>query len=510
MEQQKKLLKICFTSDVHGYFYPTTYGDKQEKDMGLFQCVTDFCKDEHTLVIDGGDILQGSAFAYYCKQQLKSPKLIAEIMNDCGYDYYTLGNHDFNYGQEYQAEYRNAHRGKCVCQNVADTEGKVLYPYEIHKMPSGLRVGIVGIVTDYINVWEKAENLVGVRVTDPFEAARKALDELRGQVDLTICVYHGGFEREVTTGKVLSETRENVAYRICEELDFDILLTGHQHMSIDGQWLHGTYVVQPKDFAREYHYLEITVKDGKKEIYSERRVPRVRNLAGEGRQVVGDDLGDVLCRKYMDTEQNVQHWLDQPVGHLSRELAPGDKVDMALFGSPIADFLNKIQMYFSGAQLSSVGLANEITGFRKEVSMRDIIATYPYPNTLVVCKMNGRQLKTVMERSAEYFEVAADGSIQVAKSFLEPKVEHYNYDYYAGVTYDIDPTQPIGSRIVNLRYEGRAVREDDIFTLCLNNYRHTGTGGYEVYKECEVVREINTEMVELIMEYFIQNPYIEV
>lgn len=510
MKQQKRLLKICFTSDVHGYFYPTTYGDKQEKDMGLFQCVTDFRKDEHTLIIDGGDILQGSAFAYYCKQQLKSPRLIAEIMNDCGYDYYTLGNHDFNYGQEYQSEYRNAHHGKCVCQNVTDKEGNALYPYEIHKMPSGLRVGIVGIVTDYVNVWEKAENLAGVRVTDPFEAAKRALDELRGQVDITICIYHGGFEREVATGKVLSETKENVAYRICEELDFDILLTGHQHMSIDGQLLHGTYVVQPKDFAKEYHYLEIAVEDGKKEIYSERRIPRMKKVAKEGQQAADDDLGDALRRKYMDMEQNVQSWLDRPVGHLSRELAPTDKVDMALHGSPIADFLNRIQLYFSGAQLSAVGLANEIMGFRKEVSMRDIIATYPYPNTLVVCKINGKQLKKAMERSAEYFAVAEDGEVQVSKSFLEPKVEHYNYDYYAGVTYDINPAKPIGNRIVNLCYQGKAVCEEDTYTFCLNNYRHTGTGGYEVYKDCEVVREINTEMVELIMEYFAQNPYIEV
>ena len=509
MKPQKKLLKICFTSDVHGYFYPTTYGDKQEKDMGLFQCASDFFKDEDTLVIDGGDILQGSALAYYCKQQLKSPKLIAELMNDCGYDYYTLGNHDFNYGQEYLAEYRNAHHGRCVCQNVTDNNGNILYPYEIRTMPNGLRVGIVGIVTDYINVWEKAENLDGIKITDPLEAAKKALEELQGKVELTICIYHGGFERDITTGKVLSETTENVAYRICEELDYDILLTGHQHMSIDGQLVRGTYVVQPRDYAREYHYLEIVVEDGKKEISSERRSPKLKKSAGNEQVETQSDLGEILRSKYMDVEQRVQYWLDLPVGHLSRDLVPDDKVEMALHGTPIAEFLHRVQLYFSGAQLSSVGLANEITGFRKDVSMRDIIATYPYPNTLVVCKINGRQLKAVMERSAEYFAVAEDGSIQIDKSFLEPKVEHYNYDYYAGVSYTIDPTQPVGSRICNLSYQGKEVCADDEFTLCLNNYRYTGTGGYDVYRECDVVREINTEMVELIMEFFLQNPYVK-
>ncbi len=507
---KKKRLKIYFTSDVHGYFYPTSYGDTLEKNMGLFQCAAEFCKDEDTLILDGGDILQGSAFDCYCRQTLQSSRVIAEIMNDCGYDYYTLGNHDFNYGAEYQAEYRNAHHGRCVCQNVTDTDGNVLYPYEIKRMPGGLRVGIVGIVTDYINVWEKAENLVGVRITEPVEAARDALHKMRGQVDLTVCIYHGGFEREVATGRVLSETTENAAYRICEELDFDILLTGHQHMSIDGQWLNGTYVVQPKEYAKEYHYLEIAVEDGKKEIYSKRCIPKITQQERGKSKETKEDLGKILRDKYSSVEQKVQIWLDETVGHLSRALVPEDKVKMALYGSPIADFLNRVQLHFSGAQLSAVGLANEMAGFRKEVSMRDIIATYPYPNTLVVCRITGGQLKTAMERSAEYFAVAEDGKIEVSKSFLEPKVEHYNYDYYAGVTYDIEPAKPIGNRIQNLCCQGKPVQENDTFTLCLNNYRHTGTGGYEVYRECEVIREINTEMVELIMEYFMQNSYIEV
>lgn len=494
---KEKYLKICFTSDVHGYFYPTSYGDRVEKDMGLLQCAADFHKDEDTLVIDGGDILQGSAFASYCRQKLQSPEMIAQIMNDCGYDYYTLGNHDFNYGLEYQGLYRNAHQGRCVCQNVTDLDGNVLYPYEIRRMPNGLSIGIVGIVTDFVNVWEKKENYAGVKVTDPFTAAEEALRELKGKADLTVCVYHGGFECDVKTGIRKSTTTENVGYRICQELDFDILLTGHQHMSVDGQLIHGTYVVQPLEYAKEYHYIEVTFADGKKCIRSEKRAAK-------------KELGGELREKYSGIEAQVQEWLDQPAGHLSRELRPEDRAQMALHGSPIADFINKVQLYFSGAQISAAGLANQVAGFSKDVSLRDIIATYPFPNTLVVCRITGAQLKAAMERSAEYFAVNEQGEVQVAESFLVPKIEHYNYDYYMGVTYEIDPAAPKGSRIQKLCCEGAPVREEDSFTLCLNNYRHTGTGGYEVYKECPVVSEVNIEMVELIMEYFQKNPYVEV
>ena len=494
---QQRKLKIYFTSDVHGYFYPTTYGDMTEKNVGLFGCAGNFKKDEDTLILDGGDILQGSAFAYYCRQVANSPEVIADIMNDCGYDYYTLGNHDFNYGLEYQAAYRSRNNGVCVCQNITDEAGNTLFPWKLHTMKNGLRVGIVGIVTDYVNIWEKEENLKGIHITDPFEAAKNALAQMKEQTDLTICIYHGGFECDLESGETLSQTTENVGYRICKELDFDILLTGHQHMSVPGRDLFGTYTVQPCDNAKEYQYLEVTMAGNEKIIRSELRQSDAAK-------------GTVLADKYRSTENAVQAWLNQPIGHLSRAILPEEKVQMALYGSPIADFLNRIQLHFSGAMLSSVGLANEIAGFRSEVSTRDIIATYPYPNTLVVCEITGKQLKTVMERSAEYFAYDKDGNVCVSDSFLIPKVEHYNYDYYMGVDFKINPENPIGSRIEGLSKDGKPVLDDDKFTICLNNYRYSGAGGYDVYTECPLVKEINVEMVELIMDYFHEYPYIEV
>ena len=149
------------------------------------------------VVIDGGDILQGSAFSTYCRQVLQSPEIIAQIMNDCGYDFYTLGNHDFNYGQEYLKEYRTSCNGICVCQNVCNDAGVSLFPYQIHTMPNGLKVGIVGIVTDYVNVWEKTENLDGICIKDPFLAVAEVLPKMKQAADVTICVYHGGFECDI-------------------------------------------------------------------------------------------------------------------------------------------------------------------------------------------------------------------------------------------------------------------------------------------------------------------------
>ena len=60
----KKNLKIYFTSDVHGYFFSTSYASREEQNRGLLKCASSFKKDGNTLVMDAGDILQGSAYTY--------------------------------------------------------------------------------------------------------------------------------------------------------------------------------------------------------------------------------------------------------------------------------------------------------------------------------------------------------------------------------------------------------------------------------------------------------------
>ena len=64
--------------------------------------------------------------------------------------------------------------------------------------------------------------------------------QLREQCDVCVCIYHGGFEEELETGRVLSDSGENLACKIARELDFDLLLTGHQHMAVEGVNLSGT------------------------------------------------------------------------------------------------------------------------------------------------------------------------------------------------------------------------------------------------------------------------------
>ena len=488
---EAKRFTIYFTSDLHGYIYPTDYRSREERDMGLFKCASQFRKDGNTLVIDGGDILQGSPLGAFCHDTLGNAGRFAEMMNRCGYDYVTLGNHDFNYGMAYLDSYLDTLRARCVCQNVRWDGAGVRFPARIHTLENGLRIGIVGIVTDYVNIWERPEHLSGVTISDPIPAARAALDELRDQVDVTLCIYHGGFERDLATGRVLSATHENVAYRLCQELDFDILLTGHQHMTVHGQTVCGTFVVQPADRGQEFLRIEAAVVEGEKRFTSE-TVPAAGTCRRE------------WLEEFAGMEHGAQDWLDQVVGHLPKPLLPDTPLRMAAEGSGLADLFNAVQLWATGAQLSASSLANDVAGLPQVVRRRDLLIAYPYTNTLSVLQITGAVLRQALERSAEYFTRNDDGTLRVSNCFLEPKVEHYNYDYYAGVSYAYDISQPVGQRVIRMTVAGKPVAPDDVFTICLNSYRASGTGGYDCYVGCPMVREIGTEMSDLILEYFKQ------
>ena len=508
-------LRLYFTSDLHGYIFPTDYTSQAEKPLGLFQCAADFEKDGNTLVIDGGDILQGSALNQYLWQKEKSFVSLAYMMNVCAYDYVTLGNHDFNFGQEALQSYVKNLNATCLCENVRDVKGQSLFPAVIHTLENGLRIGLIGIITDFVNVWEKKEHLKGLVISDALQAAENVLEQLKGKVDLTIGIYHGGFERDLGTGELLSKTGENIACLICEKLSFDLLLTGHQHMVVPGRKYHDTYIIQPPVQGQGYAYVEVTKTKDEILFSSQIRVPRqdfVQVVQEENvpqnpqTKEVSKELQLHKFIKFAPLKKDMNLWLDEAVGKLPKPLMVEDRVQMALSGNPLADFFNKLQLHYSGAQISATSLANEARGLPANVKRRDLFLAYPYANTFVVLEITGAKLKEAVERSAEYLEQKDDGELVVSERFLKPKVEHYNYDFFAGIQCDIDYSRPHGKRVLSLCYGGEEVSPEGTFTICTNDYRASGAGGYPMYVSCPILSEIKMEMTDLLLDYFSAKP----
>lgn len=481
-------LTIYYTSDIHGCFSPVRYATGERAPSGLANCLSQFQKDGNTLIIDGGDTLQGSPLTYYLSHEIHDvTTLPAQLLNLGGYDFVTLGNHDFDYGKVVIERYLDSLHAVCLCANVEGIRG--VQKTTVVTMENGLRVGLTGIITPFVTQFETPENMAGITVTDAFAAAWQALSELRRkQVDLTICIYHGGFEADVKTGKILSQTGGNQGWRICRELGFDVLLAAHQHMEAENLQIGGTYTCQPPEKAAKFIRMNITADRGNVHAVS-RLVP------------AGDQPLPAAMEAIAPTEKQLNEWLDTPVGRLDTPLPGGAPLALAANGSLLANFFNQVQLAVSGADISVTSLSNQVSDFPQNVTIRAIICAYAFPNTLKTIRVTRKVLMSALERSMAYFDFAPDGSLCVSRAFLEPIVQHFNYDYFANLTVTADLKQPAGARVVSIVYQGSELPENRELTLCLNNYRASGAGGYEAYKACPLLAEQPTEISELIMQY---------
>ena len=121
-------LKILYTSDVHGYLFPTNYASTDVLPQGLFKLEAAFRRDGNTLIIDGGDMLQGSPFAAYVAREKPRPHPCAQAMNLGGYQYVALGNHDFNMGLEALGAYLQDLHATLPVLQYPRPRGKAAHP----------------------------------------------------------------------------------------------------------------------------------------------------------------------------------------------------------------------------------------------------------------------------------------------------------------------------------------------------------------------------------------------
>lgn len=484
-----RTLTISFTSDTHGFFAPLDYATGTRAATGLANCASQYCHDGNSLVIDGGDTLQGSPLTYYLYNGHDQGHCVpAKVMDLAGYDFITLGNHDFNFGKEETARYLRELGARCLCANVQGLEGTE--KWTVVTLENGLRIGMTGIVTHFVNLWEKPEHIEGLTITDAFTAAKEALEELKQQdVDLTLCIYHGGFETDIHTGEHLAKTNENQGWQICQELDFDVLLCSHQHQAHSNLVIGGTHVCMNQNNARHFTKLMVSVEDD-------------GTVTATSRQVeAGNETLPSLDAYLAPLSEKIEEWLDIPVGHLDVPLLPDEHMNMAANGSLIANFFNQVQLEASGADISCTCLANVVKGFNQDVTIRDIVSTYVFPNTLKTIVVSRTVLKSALERCADYFDFDENGSLALGDSFKRPMIQHYNFDHFAGIQVTMDLSKASGDRVVSIRYKGQELEEDRELSLALNNYRASGAGGYEVYAECELLKDQPTEIVEMIMAY---------
>ncbi|MCM0646809.1 bifunctional metallophosphatase/5'-nucleotidase [Clostridium swellfunianum] len=515
-EKSKKIkLTILETSDIHGAILPINYANNEERDLGLAKVATLINQEKknnyNLLLIDNGDLIQGTPLTYYYSR-IDSSKInpVIKVLNHLKYDAAVIGNHEFNYGSEILNRALQESVFPWLSANIILSEGGSCYtgkPYYIKTFEEGIKVGILGLTTKYIPNWENPAIIQGIRFEDPVEYAKRWVKVLKEEekVDLVVVSYHGGFERNVETGEPTENlTGENQGYQLCVEVpEIDVLLTGHQHRSIYGRKINGVLVLQPGTQGLVLGKAEIVFEKSDSEI-------RIIEKNSELLSIKGIKADSEVIEMIKEYEDKTQEWLDRPIGKIKGDMLVRDHMTIRTRDNALIEFINKVQMEYSGASISNTALFdNHALGFPSNVTMRDIVSNYIYPNTLRVIRITGHDIKAALERSASYFEQYDGKEIRANEVFSTPKPQHYNYDMWEGINYIIDISKPIGNRVVTLERGGRTIDLDKEYEVVMNNYRAGGGGEYIMFQNKPIVKDIPIDMSELIANYILERGTIE-
>lgn len=483
-------LVLVATTDVHGHATAWDYLAHRPFPGGLPRVATvvDSLRRRYpgqVVVLDAGDLLQGSPFAsYYARAGVTGLHPIIEAMNLVGYDAATLGNHDFDRGLPALFDALRDAAYPYVSANIQARPGDtpMFRPYRVVQR-QGVRVGIAGFTTPGVMVWDRDRLRGKMRVVPIAQAAPGALAGLRRESDFAVVLVHsglGGASSYDTTGV----GSENAAATLAElPTRPDVVVVGHTHQEIRDTAINGVRFVQPRPFGGQVAVVHVDLARRR----GTWQVLRIRTELLDTRSVAPSPL---LEQRLAASHDSVQAWVDQPLGLAA---APMRSRAARVQPTPIMDFVLETERRRAGTQLASGPAYDLQAGFTDTVRRADVLRLYPFDNTLRAIRISGAQLRAYLEWSARYFLVDPAGRISINDS-----VPGYDFDLVRGARYQIDLRRPVGDRIQGLSVGGRPVAPGDSFTLALNSHRQTGAGGYAMLRGAPVVYDKGEGIPELL------------
>lgn len=228
---------------------------------------------ESTLILDAGDFLMGSLF----HAAEEETGFQTSLMHKMGYDFITLGNHEFDFGPEILANIINTAREngeipQILASNLVFSKNSkeddqlqqlfsdgIIQPYSII-VKNGLKIGLFGIMGEDAASVSPASK--PVTFSNPVKEARKMAHYLKEKekADIVILLSHCGLNYEPVNNLPSGEDIA-LAKKVPE---IDIIIGGHSHTATPKFIKTGnTFIVQTGSYGTNVGKIRLNFSGGK-------------------------------------------------------------------------------------------------------------------------------------------------------------------------------------------------------------------------------------------------------
>jgi 5'-nucleotidase len=433
------------------------------------------------VLLDAGDVFQGTLYYNQYKGQAD-----LEFYNAMGYDAMTIGNHEYDNGQQPLAEFiLGANFPVLSANTVVDASSPLsgLIRAGTIVERGGKKIGIFGLTTpDTVTISNPGP---GISFTDVVEAAKEQVKALRrAGAEIIIALTHIGYENDVLLARSVDQ--------------INLIIGGHSHTPMapmDGVTTpvypvverspggNRVVIVQDWEWGRWLGNLTLSFNNGGEVVGVEGAPAHVLatvtpDAAFEERVAFYKAPLDLLLQLeigvtdvFLDGERNNVR---------SRETNLGSLIAEAMLA----------QARFDGAQIAITnggGIRASINV--GPVTVGEVLTVLPFGNTLARADLTGAQLKTALEQGVRNYVV---GSASPAGNF--PQV--------AGIRFRFDPALPAGSRVTELTLaDGTPVSPAATYRVVTNNFMLAGGDGFVAFTEGANRFDYGFVMADEVMDY---------
>lgn len=468
-------ITILATSDIHGRYMPWDYALDAENKNGsltqLYTLVKEIRKENpNTILVDVGDLIQDNSSELF-QQMDPHPAMLA--LNKMGYDSWTMGNHEFDYGLKKLNNIVKQFNGGVLAGNIYKDSGEQYFSSSKIVERQGIKVGIIGMTTPMVAEFkEGTDTFDGVAFTNPAEETKKAIKTLEGKADVLIGVMHMGIDNE---NEVANTGLTDIANANPE---LSVIFGGHMHKLHAEELVNNVLIAEPDKYATHLSRVDLIFeKKNNKYVLKEKKGIAVPIKKSDGSVTPSDkELEEVLLPFHEKAREDA----NTIVGELKGlDLVPKNEIlgipSVQIQETPLTNFFSDVMLHYSnGADV----VAHQIDTDKAKLAVgpikkKDIAFNYQYAGgEVTVYKVTGQDLKDYMEWSAGYFNSSKPGDVTISFDKTRRASKYSTNDIFGGVKYEIDLSKSYGNRITNLRrIDETPITMGQEIKLGLNAYR---------------------------------------